>query len=76
MQGFSLVPREGKKPRGWSGVVTQEKSSILIGQGSRGSSEGLSKNMAVNSEEFTPSAKVKISSISETTIEVWNITHL
>lgn len=31
MEGFSLVPREGKKPRGWSGVVTEDKSSILIG---------------------------------------------
>lgn len=30
MEGFSLVPREEKKPRGWSGVVTQ-KNSILIG---------------------------------------------
>lgn len=57
MEGFSLVPREEKKPRGWSGVVTQEKSSILIGQGSRGRSEGLSKNMTVKYGGIHPLCK-------------------
>ena len=57
MEGFSLVPREEKKPRGWSGVVTQEKSSILIGQGSGGRSEGLSKNMTVKYGGIHPLCK-------------------
>ena len=58
MEGFSLVPREEKKPRGWSGVVTQEKKkSILIGQGSRGRSEGLSKNMVVKYGGIDPLCK-------------------
>lgn len=57
MEGFSLVPREEKKPRGWSDVVTLEKSSILIGQGSRGRSEGLSKNMAVKFGGIHPLCK-------------------
>ena len=57
MEGFFLAPREGRSHEDGAVLLLRKKSSVLFGQGSRGRSEGLNKNMAVKYGGIHPLCK-------------------